>query len=299
MVGDPQRDTDKHDIVRSPRRELARRSAALAARGLRDLARHAPRDLPPMLTLDCGGGVMMELVLIPAGTFTMGSNDGEENEKPPHKVTISKAFYLGKYQVTQAQWEAVMGNNPSGFSHAGGYSDWVAGMDTSQHPVECVSWDECQDFCKRLSARTGKTVRLPTEAEWEYVCRAGTTGSYAGTGKLEDMGWCADDSGERRFDSQRIWDADNSDHGRYGEFIQANRCKTHPVGLKVPNGWGIYDMHGNVYEWCSNRYDTKRRVRRGGAWFNIPKLCRCASRSKGRHNDRSLNCGLRVAAKID
>ncbi len=181
-------------------------------------------------------------VLIPAGEFMMGSENGRDEEKPVHKVRISKSFEMGKYQVTQEQWQAVMGNNPSHFK------------DGANLPVEFVSWDDVQEFIKRLNAKNdGYHYRLPTEAEWEYACRAGTTGDYAGNG--DEMAWYDKNAGG----------------------------KTHPIGQKKPNHWGVYDMHGNVWEWCADWYDEKYykqspevdptgpstglgRVHRGGSW---------------------------------
>jgi formylglycine-generating enzyme required for sulfatase activity len=150
-------------------------------------------------TIAFPGGVTMEMVWCPPGTFTMG--------KTSHQVTLTKGFWMGKTEVTQKLWKSVMGNNPSDNK----------GDDL---PVEYVDWNDCQEFCKN----TG--LQLPTEAQWEYACRAGSTGPYAGTGKLKDMGW---------YD-------DNSDD------------ETHPVGTKQPNAWGLYDMHGNVWEWCVDWY---------------------------------------------
>jgi formylglycine-generating enzyme required for sulfatase activity len=160
------------------------------------------------------GSVALDLVLIQPGSFTMGDDGGDGSaEKPAHKVTISKPFYLGKYEVTQDQWEAVMGANPSYFKGP-------------ENPVEDVSWDDCQKFLKKLNERlpgTGGTVRLPTEAEWEYACRAGTTTKYS--------------FGDTR-----------SDLGEYAWYGGNSHNKNHPVGEKKPNAWGLYDIHGNVCE---------------------------------------------------
>lgn len=289
---DPKDDTGNHQIVPSGQSELSQRSDALASRTLRDLARYAPRDKPPALTLDFGGGVLTELVLIPAGTFTMGSNE-YENEKPPHEVTISKTFYMGKYQVTQQQWHAVMGGNPSYFEGA-------------KNPVDAVSWDDCQEFCKKLSAKGASPLRLPREAEWEYACRAGTTGPYAGTGELDDMGWFADNSGDDRLDSQHIR---NTDKAHHAARLRANNPRTHPVGQKEPNAWGLYDMHGNVYEWCADwfgRYSSTSetdptgaasgdgRAIRGGSWNYFSYGCRSAYRHYNSPSDRNRVCGFRL-----
>ncbi len=189
----------------------------------------------------------MELARIEPGEFVMGSPDDESgrnwNEKQ-HRVRITRAFYLGMTEVTQAQWRAVMGNDASRFK----------GDDL---PIEQLRWGDASEFCLKLSQRTGKTFRLPTEAEWEYACRAGSTGAYAGTGRAEDMAWFTPDSDG----------------------------KTHPVARKKPNAWGLYDMHGNVWEWCLDCFADEYpegsmtdptgpalgdyRVIRGGSW-NTP-----------------------------
>ncbi|MHC4251912.1 MAG: formylglycine-generating enzyme family protein [Planctomycetota bacterium] len=179
-------------------------------------------DLPPTLTLDLRGGVTMELTLIPAGEFLMGSPrwDGRPHfaDGPVHRVRITRPFYMGRYEVTQAQYGRMMGENPSEFR----------GPDL---PVEEVRWSEAAKFCRRLSQRTGKVVRLPTEAEWEYACRAGTKMPYfIDDGRsFDDYAWHTMNSGKR----------------------------THPVGGKLPNAWGLHDMYGNVWEWCSDWYDDE------------------------------------------
>jgi formylglycine-generating enzyme required for sulfatase activity len=195
----------------------------------------------------------IEFVLIPAGSFMMGSTNGDANEKPVHQVTISQAFYMGKYEVTQAQWQSVMGSNPSYFK------------DCPNCPVEQVSWDDAQNFINKLNASNdGFRYRLPTEAEWEYACRAGTTGDYAGN--LSEMAW-----------------------------YKENSEKTHAVGGKQPNAWGL--AHGNVWEWCQEWYhetyygaptdgsawlsggEQKYRVVRGGSWRYDADFSRSAYRS--------------------
>jgi len=172
-------------------------------------------------TEDLGNGVTLEMVFIPAGTFMMGSSASEQdrssNEGPQHQVTIEEGFYMGKYPVTQAQYEAVMGNNPS---HRKG----------KHRPVENVSWDEAVAFCKKLSERTGKTYRLPSEAEWEYSCRAGTTTPYY-FGEVIKSQW-----------------ANCRSENQY-EYEQRTE-----VGCFPPNAFGLYDMHGNVWEWCADPY---------------------------------------------
>ncbi|MGO8691187.1 MAG: formylglycine-generating enzyme family protein [Thermoguttaceae bacterium] len=177
---------------------------------------------PEGVTVDLGGGVKTELVLIPAGEFKMGSPDSDKDayhdEEPQHRVRITKPFYLGKYLITQEQWEAVMGSNPSGFKGA-------------KNPVEHVSWDDCQKFLERLNGKIGGgKFSLPTEAQWEYACRAGSTTRY-----------CFGD--------------DPSQLGDYAWYDKNSGSKTHPVGEKKPNAWGLYEMHGSVWEWCEDWYN--------------------------------------------
>ncbi|MEN9847762.1 MAG: hypothetical protein RL368_502 [Pseudomonadota bacterium] len=200
-------------------------------------------------------GVTFEMVYILAGEFMMGSNK-DDREKPVHKVKITKPFYMGKYQVTQKQWEAVMESNPSYFK----------GDDL---PVMNVNWEDCQAFCKKLSALTGKVFRLPSEAEWEYAVRAGST-----------TRWSFGD--------------EESQLGDYGWFCGNSGLKTHPVGEKKPNGFGLYDMYGNVWECCEDswedNYNTPRaqkayknqnndRLLRGGSYYDYTYHCCSAYRS--------------------
>ena len=173
---------------------------------------------PRYLVLDLGDGVKMEFVLIPAGSFIMGS--GKRGEGPLHDVVISKRFYVGKYEVTQQQYVRLMGRNPSSFRD---------GPNAPRRPVERVSWEDANGFCERLSQMAKGRVRLPTEAEWEYACRAGTKTTYS---------W-GDDS---RIVDEFVWWRRNSE------------ATTHPVGQKKPNPWGLHDMHGNVCEWCADDF---------------------------------------------
>ena len=172
------------------------------------------KEPPKELAVDLGGGVKLDLVLIPAGSFTMG----DDNETA-HKVRITKPFYLGKYEVTQEQWKAVMGSNPSHFNGP-------------KNPVEQVSWDDCQQFLVKLNTKSsgpGSKFVLPTEAQWEYACGAGSTSKF-----------CFGDD-EKQLGEYAWYDANSGD-------------KTHPVGEKKPNAFGLHDMHGNVGEWCQDWY---------------------------------------------
>jgi formylglycine-generating enzyme required for sulfatase activity len=226
--------------------------------------------------LDLGGGAKLELVLIHPGSFTMGDEKGGSDEKPVHKVTITKPFYVGKYKVTQQQWEAVMGSNPS-----------LAKSPTN--PVERVSWEDCQAFLKKLNEKFGDTavkLSLPTEAQWEYACRAGSTTKYCFGDKETDL-------------------------GRYAWFIANSKGKLHPVGEKKANAWGLYDVHGDAWEWCADWYDKAYykaspandptgpasgtfRVCRGSSWDNTAPDCRSAFRLFGVPSDHFPYISLRV-----
>ncbi|MEW5912374.1 MAG: SUMF1/EgtB/PvdO family nonheme iron enzyme, partial [Thermodesulfobacteriota bacterium] len=234
------------------------------------------RKISPRFTNSVG----MEFALIPAGSFMMGSpesdEDGYEGERPQHRVEITKPFYLGVTEVTQGQWKAVMGNNPS-------YYFKQCGDDC---PVEGVSWSDAQEFIRRLNRREGKELyRLPTEGEWEYACRAGSSTRYSfgdSESALGDYGWYRSNSG----------------------------MGTHPVARKKANAWGLYDMHGNVWEWVSDWYGSysasptrdpqgpssgSARVIRGGSWNYFPRLLRSADRLRSDPSNRNLNVGFRVA----
>ena len=230
----------------------------------------APPRKPVESFTDDLNGVPLEMIFVPGGAFKMGSpkGNGHDDERPQHDVTVP-GFYIGKYQITQAQWEAVMGKNPSHFKG------------DPALPVESVSWNDAKKFCEKLAQMTGKAYRLPSEAEWEYACRAGTTGDHAGD--LGAMAWYSNNSGG----------------------------KTHPVGQKQPNAFGLYDMHGNVWEWCEDVWhdnykdapidgsawlgggNSSLRVVRGGSWSTDEGCCRSACRwfEPGVHDD---HLGVRV-----
>ena len=241
--------------------------------------------------------VGIELVYIPPGKFIMGSENGDPDEKPVRWVTIRNGFYMGRYEVTQAQWQAVMAAQPSE----------VKG---DQSPVEQVSWYDVQEFLRRLTAQNdGFMYRLPSEAEWEYACRAGTTGDYAG--RLDEIAWYANNSGRQYIDMAQIF---QKDRRLYSQKLADNGNLTHPVGQMQSNAFGLYDMHGNVWEWCEDYYhgsysgaptdgspwlsggDGKRQVLRGGSWLDHATTLRSASRHPSEPEVRYKSIGLRVVA---
>jgi formylglycine-generating enzyme required for sulfatase activity len=232
-------------------------------------------------TIPLPGGERLELVLIPPGSFERGSPPGEigrqADEGPAHRVTMTSAFYLGRHEVTQAQWQAVMGTRPSVFRSV---------ENPDRHPVESVSWEDVQRFLVRLNAQAEGHFRLPTEAEWEYACRAGTRARFP---------W-----GE---------DRDYRELRAHAWFYSGAEGRSHPVGTKQPNPWGLHDMTGNVWEWCQDWYgpyddrpqiDPKgptegtARVIRGGSWFNEPEALRSANRHRHLPNSRLTNLGFRL-----
>ncbi len=226
--------------------------------------------------------------LVPAGSFTMGSPSGESgrdnDEGPQRRVTISKPFYMGKFEITQGQWKRVMGNNPSYFKNAG-----------DDAPVESVSWDDCQVFVKKLCEMEGLpegSFRLPTEAQWEYACRAGTETALCNGALTSTSGRC------RNLDA-------------VGWYNENSGQTTHPVGQKTPNAFGLHDILGNVWEWCEDWYGENyyananhqdpqgpnsgdRRVLRGGSWYYIARYCRSADRLRTNPDLRYINIGFRV-----
>lgn len=214
----------------------------------------------------------------PPGEFMMGSPDDEPNrekDEQQHKVVITEGFWLLETEVTQHMWKSIMGKNPSHHRGLGPLGLWK-NYNAGNHPVESVNWYVCQEFCRKLSAKLGETVDLPTEAQWEYACRAGSTGAYAGD--VNSMAW-------------------------HKANYNKNR-KTSEVAKKKPNSWGLYDMHGNVWEWCSDWYDAKyapektkdsqKRVTRGGGWDSPSTDCRSAKRSSSTPDSRFYSLGLRV-----
>jgi formylglycine-generating enzyme required for sulfatase activity/WD40 repeat protein len=262
--------------------------------------------------LEVENSIGMKFVLIPPGEFMMGSTEEEveqllqeakerqdqqwytdqlPTEAPRHRVRITRPFYLGLYEVTQAEYQQVMGVNPSHFANEGKGADKVAGLDTSRHPVETVSWDEAKAFCETLSAvpeerNAGRIYVLPTEAQWEYACRAGTTTKWS----------CGDDAGVLK------------------DFASIG-VRTHGVGERQPNGFGLYDMHGNVWEWCADwsavdyyaasplddpqgPASGSTRVHRGGGWIHPARQCRSAYRYGAEPDYRNHYRGFRVVCEI-
>jgi len=243
--------TDKHEVI-EPQKTTAEITTAF----------------PTAITNSVG----MKFALIPAGSFMIVSNNGSDTEKPVREVIISKPFYMGSYEVTQEQYERLMRKNPSRFKGV-------------NNPVEKVSWNDATEFCRRLSEMENASYRLPTGAEWEYACRAGSQTEYCfgdGESGLSDYAWYGKNSGRG----------------------------THPVGMKKANDWGLYDVHGNVWEWCSDWYSESYparsvtdpsgpssgsfRVRHGGGWNSDAARCRSAFRFYLTPEYRNVFLGFRV-----
>jgi uncharacterized protein (TIGR02996 family) len=256
--------TQSAEVPQRPRSELR----------LRKLIDQGVEPPGPFFTNSIG----MRLAAIPPGTFLMGSAEKEKGhdwDETQHRVTLTRGFFIGVFPVTQREWALVMGKNPSQFQG-------------DNRPVECVSWGDCQDFCKRLGRREKRTYRLPTEAEWEYACRAGTTSPFCSghdLRALRKVGWCSFDK-----------------HAGSGK-------ETREVGQYQPNAFGLYDVHGNVWEWCKDWYRKfeddpatdpqgaprgEYRALRGGAWYSIPNGCRAAYRNRQAPDSRQAYMGFRV-----
>jgi len=263
--------------------------------------------LSKYIELDLGGGVKMKLVRIEPGTFSMGSPPGEKDrdgDEFQHPVEISKPFFMGIHEVTQAQYQRIIGKNPSWFSAQGDGNGKVAGLNTDDFPVEQVSWNDAMEFCRTASnlpqvKAQGWLVDLPTEAEWEYACRAGTkTPFHFGDTISTDQ-------------------ANYNGNYTYGNGAKGvNRERTVKVGSFAANAWGLYDMHGNVCEWCKDWYDKdyyknsvrldpqgpgdgKFRVLRGGSWHLNPRYCRSAYRNNVVSPDSRYNdVGFRVVVGL-
>lgn len=261
-----------HDVAQHSLR-LANKVAISTDQGLAHVVQAILRVVIPKTF----SGIGDDFVLIPSGEFMMGAHDNSAftNEQPVHRVQISRPFYLGKYPVTQALWQSVIGNNPSKFKG------------DPLRPVEQVSWNDTQEFIRKLNEQEGGIkYRLPTEAEWEYACRAGSTTMYS-------------------------FGDDPRHLGEYAWYTDDSEDKTHPVGQRKPNKWGLYDMHGNVYEWLQDWYSSEyysqsppqdpqgpssgaTRALRGGAWRWAAKYCRSADRGRWHPYYRSDDLGFRL-----
>jgi uncharacterized protein (TIGR02996 family) len=261
--------------------------AAQQARLVQLLAERV-RPCVPRRAVDLGHGVQMVFAWLPPGSFLMGSPHAEEercSDETRHRVTLTQGLWLGVYAVTQAEWVAVMDSNPSTFKGAG-------------HPVETVSWDDCQELCRQLAGRDGRRYRLPSEAQWEYACRAGTTTPFYFGATLS--------TDQANYDDNRT--DGKSERGIY-------RPQTTPVGSFPPNAWGLYDMHGNVWEWCRDWHGPYHndgiedpegsntgefRVLRGGSWVNARRCSRSAFRNNGvAPANRRDYAGCRVLLCLD
>ncbi len=249
----------------------------MAERELARLAGASMVELRPEETVDLGSGVTMSLTWVPPGTYAMGGGSlGGRDENPVHDVRIGRGFRLAKHPVTQAQFQTVMGGNPSVFPG-------------DDRPVESVTWDEAVEFCRRLTERLGEAAgvyRLPSEAEWEYACRAGSTGPYC-------------------------YGSDPSRLGEYAWFEDNSGGQTQPVGRKQPNAWGLHDMHGNIHEWCADEWHDNYdgapadgspwpngdgdRMDRGGNFGCAAHRCNSARRDGRPPADRWQFLGFRVA----
>ncbi|MBI5724058.1 MAG: formylglycine-generating enzyme family protein [Planctomycetes bacterium] len=283
----------------------------------------APKDI----ALDLGNGIGMRAVFIPAGTFAMGSPSRElvrDSDEIQHDVKLSKSYYIGAYPVTKGQFAQFVKDSghktkaeEDGFATTWNGDMWVKtpgatwknpGFDQGDdHPVVCVSWNDATEFCAWLSKKSGKTVRLPTEAQWENACRAGTrTAYYFGDETDDGKGYMngLDNTAKQKFN---VWATFPWEDG----FLY-----TSPVGKFKPNNWGLYDMHGNVWQWCSD-WDAdypaggegqqasvtdpsgpvsgELRVFRGGSWISDPRACRSASRGRNLPNAKGGCIGFRVA----
>ncbi len=228
-----------------------------------------------------------EMVIVPAGSFEMGSN-AHDDEKPVHKIFIAKPFAIGKTEITQEQWKAVMGNNPSYFQNCGGNC-----------PVEQVSWLDTKEFIQKLNTKTGKQYRLPSEAEWEYVCRAGTGQEYCGNNNIDNVAW----------------------YGAYANPKGNSKKATNPVATKQANSWGLFDMSGNVWEWVEDNFhdnyldnddnknlaptdgsawkgDDEMRVIRGGSWNTDAQNVRSTGRAGDVPKVRNYDYGFRLVRSI-
>ncbi|MCC5945722.1 MAG: SUMF1/EgtB/PvdO family nonheme iron enzyme [Bernardetiaceae bacterium] len=246
------------------------------------------------ITIDANG-VSFTMIFVEGGSFTMGctpeqSSDCNDREEPAHKVTVSD-YYIAETEVTQKLWQAVMGSDPAELYNKG----------CDDCPVENVSWNDCKAFIENLNGLTGKTFRLPTEAEWEFAARGGNKSKgykYAGSDNIDKVAWYWKNSGDKLLSGEWDWNK-----------AKVNNCNTKPVAQKKPNELGIYDMSGNVWEWCQDLYgsytsDSKRnptgagsgsnRVNRGGGWISNSMPTRVSNRSYLTPTDRDYHLGFRL-----
>lgn len=286
----------KADRIIHVRAEAELKAKAEAERRARQEGRF-PGDIRE---IEIAPGVKMAFVWVAPGSFRMGSDDSDadSDEKPVHEVTLTKGYWIGKFEVTQKEWRSVTGANPSMFKEEVVDAPGFLGFEKKTHlvdrpscPVECVSWDDCQEFVDQVNdylARHGEElrVRLPTEAEWEFAARGGTKSrgfKYSGSDNIDEVAWYSDNSGER----------------------------THEVGTKAANELGIHDMSGNIWEWCADwlgDYSSGSftdpvgpgsggiRVFRGGGCFNAARLCRSATRDRYWPDFRYYGVGVRLAS---
>ena len=254
-----------------------------------ELMRGGAQPCIPERTITLPGGVELRLSFIPPGSFPMGSPKSEDqrnSNETRHRVTLTKGFWLGQTPVTQAQWRAVMGTEPSHFKG-------------DELPVEQVSWEDSQEFCTAVTERTGLEARLPSEAEWEYAARGGTATPYYWGGELN--GTQANINGEHPYGTEEK-----------GPYLKTTMVVGSYAGVS-PHPWGLVDMIGNVLVWCGDWYDSypageavdpvgpesgSRRVRRGGGWYRGARNCRSACRSRHAPDDRSRDLGVRLAAGL-
>jgi formylglycine-generating enzyme required for sulfatase activity len=265
-----------------------------------------PSGAAPQKGLDYTNSIGMKFKWIEPGSFLMGSPDGTTppgapaesergDDERPHQVTLTKGFHMGVYLVTQSQWERVMGKDAN-------HSNFMGKTDEEKKklPVDTVSCDDCEEFCRKLSALEGRNYTLPTEAQWEYACRAGTSTPF----------WWGDtiSAEQANYDGTYTY----GKGGKTGEY----RRETTRVDFFKPNPWGLYDMHGNLYQWCADYYDptyynnspnkdpenllkSNARVLRGGSWHGNPRNCRSAYRIRNAPGRRDIICGCRVALCLD
>ena len=272
------REIDTPEIPTSQKTSTRSSQEAELPENAKDQKVKREENQPQSFSENLGNRIKLEMIAIPGGKFLMGSPKGEgyDDEKPQHAVTVPP-FYMGKYPITQAQYQQVMGsNNPSHFQG-------------NERPVECVSWDDAVEFCQKLSKQTGTEYRLPTEAEWEYACRAGT--------------------------STRYYFGNDEDELKEYAWYNEHSNETHPVGEKKPNQWGLYDLHGNVWEWCEDDWhqnyqgapndggawvskQSNEKVIRGSSWSLNPPYCRSAIRDIISRDYRIDDLGFRVVCVV-